>query len=101
MGALSDDLNILREMTPDSIHDLLAAEGITGTPGHPRSCPVAEWLTRRHPLLNIHVTGDEISAVEAEGLSLYSAPWSVRDFIISFDRHDYPELIAEEGRMND
>lgn len=101
MGILSDDINRLREMTPDDIHDLLAAEGITGTPGHPRRCPLAIWLIRRHPNRTLSVLAVEVETWEEGRMCAYTTPGAVREFIVGFDLHQYPELIEEEGRIND
>lgn len=83
---------LLQYETGDQLRDRLIADGITGVPGECHACPVAVWLIRQ-----LHVEPQLIS-VDQESCQLWSrydrewslerertTPWSVRQFINTFD----------------
>jgi hypothetical protein len=95
MTSLINDLNLLREMTPLGIRDLLVTEGVKGVRGDPDSCPIARWLDHRHPRIHSSVSVLGIEIWDEGCMSEYPTPESVKDFMGVFDMGGYPEVDEE------
>jgi len=82
--------------TPDAIAARLAAAGITGTLSDASCCPIAAWLRRVEPGLDLAaVLGDVIYLRTGTGVeTTVTTPDAVNEFTALFDTGRYPSLIA-------
>ncbi len=78
---------------PTAIADFLHQRGIRGVPGDHTRCPLARWIaeplgrtvsvTRTHCLIHQYSASVPLSPTQ-------------QDFVLRFDNHDYPNLLADE-----
>ena len=78
-----------------AIADELEARGIRSTPGCPETCAVADYITTAVDVYGVTVDGDEAFGTYqnyAAFREVLSHP--VHQFVIEFDRGEFPTLIA-------
>lgn len=93
--------------TPNMVAEYLSREALAGKPKDDCGCPVALYLQaviEEHPRAGIYHddhwfacvwSRDRTNNVEME----VDLPAAVRDFVLAFDRSEYPDLIEEEPRV--
>ena len=82
--------------TPDAIAYHLAEAGITGTRSDATCCPIANYLRRAEPCIDlVDVLGDVIDVYTITGhRATLTAPDEVNEFISLFDTERYPHLLT-------
>ncbi|MGH3382352.1 MAG: hypothetical protein ACRDP6_47250 [Actinoallomurus sp.] len=83
--------------SPDRVANTIADDGVTGTPGVARCCPVANWLKRHgvtNPLVGPHnIVVDCYHDGEPRNCVTVDLPSSVRRFVKLVDTSDrYSDL---------
>jgi len=90
-------LRLLQDLgeTQQEVADTLKRGGHTGRARQSCECPVANYL-RAHCRSQPHVNAGSVVLVEPETdatIEVVTTPYAVGDFILAFDKGDYPELI--------
>lgn len=80
----------LGEYEPDQIAGILRSEGIKGHEHNGRCCPVANWL-KKHGF-DEPIVWPESARLDGIAQRI-DVPQSVHDFILKFDRREYPDLL--------
>lgn len=81
-----------------AIADEFESRGIRSKPGCPESCAVAQFITDTVGVDQVTVDGDEAFGFYVEGNPhagyRESLPHTVHQFVVAFDRGEFPTLIA-------
>lgn len=83
--------------TDEEIYRRLKYSGIKGQIKKPSCCPIANLIKKEFTISNISVTSNQISYGRFLAYEI-NTPGPVKEFIIKFDRGEYPDLIEEEQK---
>ena len=83
--------------TAEDVAVLLIAERCSGTSGDSRTCPVAAFLAKCEDLAKPPLVGKETMRVVAPGFDEFvrATPVPVSEFVVRFDKGEWPELDAD------
>lgn len=89
--------------TPNAVAESLSREALVGKPRDDCGCPVALYLQaviEEHPRAGIYHDDHWFACVWSKGRGrnaelTVNLPDAVRDFVLAFDRGEYPDLIEE------
>lgn len=85
----------LNGMTAEGIRNLMAAEGIKGTPRDPQLCAIAQLLRAKDKsITHVRVGGGGVTVLYNGVRELFLVDRDVCEFVARFDYGHYPELIA-------
>ncbi len=94
---VTNALAVLNKMgTADNIADFFEASGIRGRPEYEDDCPVVNWI---NPILE--PTGERVEVFQyfvriCDCDKEIILPESVAEFIVKFDKGEYPTLIESD-----
>lgn len=76
--------------TPKELADFFNSEGIKGAKAAHADCPVATWMTKTTGMQTS--VADSIIILDQRSNFSISTPQVMNDFIVRFDRGEFPEL---------
>jgi hypothetical protein len=98
IGVLVDKLNSME--TPKEIAEFLMSQGIKGQKSSARQCPISTWISRESGRVASTVLG-AVFELEIGNPShmkdRFDLSETVDEFIMAFDKRQYPSLISDEG----
>lgn len=78
-----------------AIADEFESRNIQSVPGCPETCAVAEFITRTCDVPSVTVDGDEAFGIYENSHGFRDVlPHVVHQFVVAFDRGEFPTLIA-------
>lgn len=96
MLSLAEALAALPE-TADGIAAHLTAKGVRGVPGDGCDCPISNYLTA-YGFRRVWVTPAWMRAYpEPDVRQTVETPTRIADFVIRFDRGEFPELVLDQN----